>query len=67
LAPGAVIPDRRLSRLGEHAVNEIVSYQAVKRRQAPSDLVGAMRFLCSPDAAFMSGQVLTVDGGLTMH
>src|SRR5262249_22790045 len=67
LAPGAVIPEGRLSELGEHVVAEIVNYQAVKRPQSPGDLVGAMRFLCSTDAAFMSGQVLTVDGGLTMH
>ncbi len=67
LAPGAVIPDRRLSSAGTRAVDEIVNYQAVKRPQTPSDLVGAMRFLCSSDAAFVSGQVLTVDGGLTMH
>ncbi|HRC40171.1 MAG TPA: SDR family oxidoreductase [Tetrasphaera sp.] len=67
LAPGAVIPDRRLSLAGARAVDEIVNYQAVKRPQAASDLVGAMRFLCSPDADFISGQVLTVDGGLTMH
>ncbi len=67
LAPGAVIPDRRLSSAGARAVEEIVNYQAVKRPQASSDLVGAMRFLCSSDADFISGQVLTVDGGLTMH
>lgn len=67
LAPGAVIPDRRLTSAGARAVDEIVSYQAVKRPQTPADLVGAMRFLCSPDADFISGQVLTVDGGLTMH
>lgn len=67
LAPGAVIPDRRLSTAGARAVGEIVNYQAVKRPQTPADLVGAMRFLCSSDADFISGQVLTVDGGLTMH
>ena len=67
LAPGAVIPDRRLSAAGARAVDEIVNYQAVKRPQKPADLVGTMRFLCSADADFISGQVLTVDGGLTMH
>ncbi|GAA4993758.1 SDR family oxidoreductase [Actinopolymorpha pittospori] len=67
LAPGAVIPDRPLSQVGRNAVDEIVRYQAVKRPQGPTDLVGALRFLCSPESAFVSGQVLTVDGGLTMH
>ena len=31
------------------------------------DLVGAVAFLASDDAAFMSGQILAVDGGSVMH
>ncbi len=33
----------------------------------PEDLPGAVCFLASDDAAFMTGQVLSVSGGLTMH
>jgi len=66
LAPGAVIP-AGVGGAGATVVDEIVRYQAVKRPQSAADLVGAMRFLCSSDAAFITGQVLTVDGGLTMH
>jgi len=33
----------------------------------PDDLTGAIRFLASDDAAFITGQVLSVSGGLTMH
>lgn len=70
LAPGAVVPDlpdRPLTPAGQETVEEILHYQSVKRHQRPRDLVGAMLFLCSPDSEFISGQVLTVDGGLTMH
>jgi NAD(P)-dependent dehydrogenase (short-subunit alcohol dehydrogenase family) len=31
----------------------------------PEDVVGAVLFFCSPGAAFVTGQILTVDGGLT--
>lgn len=32
----------------------------------PEDLAGAVAFLASDDAAFMTGQTLSVSGGLTM-
>lgn len=33
----------------------------------PDDLPGAIAFLASDDAAFITGQVISVSGGLTMH
>jgi len=33
----------------------------------PDDLAGAIAFLSSDDASFITGQVLSVSGGLTMH
>ena len=33
----------------------------------PDDLAGAIVFLSSDDASFITGQVLSVSGGLTMH
>jgi len=39
--------------------------QAIKRTQEPADLVGAVSFFASDDAAFVTGQTLPVDGGLT--
>ena len=68
LAPGAVIPspdlldDAALAR-----VESIVSHQSVQWCQRASDVVGPLLFLASPDSDFMSGQILTVDGGLTNH
>jgi NAD(P)-dependent dehydrogenase (short-subunit alcohol dehydrogenase family) len=37
--------------------------QAIKRVEVPDDLVGAVSFLTSDDAAFITGQTLNVDGG----
>jgi len=37
--------------------------QAIKRTANPSDIVGALSFLASDDAAFITGQTLVVDGG----
>lgn len=33
----------------------------------PEDLPGAVLFFASDDAAFITGQVMSVSGGLTMH
>jgi 3-oxoacyl-[acyl-carrier protein] reductase len=36
------------------------------RLGVPSDVAGAVRFLCSDEASFITGEVLLVDGGLGM-
>jgi NAD(P)-dependent dehydrogenase (short-subunit alcohol dehydrogenase family) len=41
----------------------VAQMQAIKRVEVPEDLVGAVSFLTSDDAAFMTGQTLNVDGG----
>ena len=40
--------------------------RALQRDEEPQDLVGAVFFLASPDADFLSGQTLNVDGGKHM-
>jgi len=32
----------------------------------PEDVAGAVRFLCSDEASFITGEVVLVDGGLGM-
>jgi NAD(P)-dependent dehydrogenase (short-subunit alcohol dehydrogenase family) len=41
------------------------SMQSIKRSEEVSDLVGAISFLASDDAAFITGQTLYVNGGIT--
>jgi 3-oxoacyl-[acyl-carrier protein] reductase len=41
--------------------------RAIQRVQVPADLVGAVVFFASDDAAFITGQTLVVDGGAAMH
>ncbi len=40
--------------------------RAIQRDEKPEDLVGAVSFLASEDAAFMTGQTMVVDGGSAM-
>ncbi len=39
----------------------------MKRFGRPDDIPGVVAFLASDDAAFITGQVISVSGGLTMH
>ena len=43
----------------------MANMQSIKRSEKVSDLVGAVSFLASEDAAFITGQTLYVNGGLT--
>jgi NAD(P)-dependent dehydrogenase (short-subunit alcohol dehydrogenase family) len=62
--PGTVsrAPRAGLKSMDEE-FNAVAQMQAIKRGEVPDDLVGAMSFLTSDDAAFMTGQKLNVDGG----
>lgn len=40
--------------------------QCIKRRGQPNDIAGAVDFLASADAGFITGQCLTIDGGWYM-
>jgi NAD(P)-dependent dehydrogenase (short-subunit alcohol dehydrogenase family) len=44
-------------------VSRQLDRQCIKRRGQPGDVAAAVEFLCSPDAGFITGQCLTVDGG----
>jgi NAD(P)-dependent dehydrogenase (short-subunit alcohol dehydrogenase family) len=44
-----------------------IATRALPRDGWPADIVGAVVFLASDDAAFVSGQILAVDGGSVYH
>lgn len=47
----------------EEEFASVATMQAIKRVEVPEDLVGAVSFLTSDDAAFITGQTFNVDGG----
>ena len=47
----------------EEQKRTIWEQQAIKRLGEPRDVAGAVLFLTSDDAAFITGQALVVDGG----
>lgn len=47
--------------------NDYAERTILKRKQQPDDLDGAVAFLLSDDARFITGQTLAVDGGFSLH
>jgi len=53
----------RLGRDPEEWKEEIVRQIPVRRAGVPRDIANLIAFLCSDEASFISGQVITVAGG----
>lgn len=65
VAPGFIDTDMT-SELPEEFRESVTKTAPLGRLGTPADIAGVVLFLASDDAAYMTGQVLTVDGGLTI-
>ena len=64
VAPGVIetrMADPIIAERGEDYRREI----PLGRFGHPSEVASVIRFLCSPDASYITGQTITVDGGIT--
>jgi 3-oxoacyl-[acyl-carrier protein] reductase len=69
IAPGVI---RTARVVAQSAVSGIVNDDAAKsiplgRQGEPSDIADAVQYFVTPLSAYITGQVLAVDGGSTMH
>jgi 3-oxoacyl-[acyl-carrier protein] reductase len=64
IAPGVIetrMADSIIAERGEAYRQEI----PLRRFGKPSEVASVIRFLCSPDASYITGQTITIDGGIT--
>ena len=65
VAPGFIETDMT-SELTDAARESLQQQIALGRLGAPEDIAGVVGFLAGPDAAYVTGQVIVVDGGMVM-
>lgn len=71
IAPGHIVTERgeaMWAELGNDAGFGLFErHYPVRRTGVPDDIANAIAFLCSPDASFITGVVLPVDGGMSIQ
>jgi 3-oxoacyl-[acyl-carrier protein] reductase len=65
VAPG-FIETEMTAKLGEDAKGALMQQIALGRLGSGDDIAGAVQFLAGPDASYITGQVIVVDGGMVI-
>jgi 3-oxoacyl-[acyl-carrier protein] reductase len=65
ICPGFIQTDMT-SGLPDNLKTKLLEEIPLKRLGNPEDVANGVAFLCSPEASYITGQVLTIDGGLVM-
>jgi NAD(P)-dependent dehydrogenase (short-subunit alcohol dehydrogenase family) len=66
IAPGLTVTKAVKDSFPAEVLEAQIMRRCIKREQTPEDLVGTAFFLASPDADFITGQSIIVDGGAWM-
>jgi NAD(P)-dependent dehydrogenase (short-subunit alcohol dehydrogenase family) len=69
VAPGFTMSDGVLAQpeVIEKLRDVSVAARTIQRDQVPEDVAGAVVFLCTPAADFITGQTMVIDGGQYFH
>ena len=59
-----IVTTEMTAALGEEYMARMVEHVALRRLASPEEIARIVAFFCSDDAAYITGQVITIDGGL---
>ncbi len=67
VAPGAITTPGASTATNEETIKQTVAMIPLARMGQPEDIAGAVVFLASPQASYITGQTIVVDGGWTLR
>lgn len=67
VSPGLTVTDTVTRAVSPELLERRMQERPLKRHQFPADVAGAVLFLASEDAEFITGQTINVDGGVAFH
>jgi NAD(P)-dependent dehydrogenase (short-subunit alcohol dehydrogenase family) len=65
--PAMTLTDDLLADIDEASIEERTQSQMIEEGIEPHHIADAVRFLCTPDSALITGQVINVDGGRSYY
>ncbi|MBI2873826.1 MAG: 3-oxoacyl-ACP reductase FabG [Firmicutes bacterium] len=67
LSPGAVVTEVQRETVSEERWQFIIKSQALRRKGTTDDLAKVAVFLASPESDWITGQMINVDGGMSLY
>ena len=66
VAPGLIVNTNLVGGSNDEYLAEVVPRIPLRRAGQPTDVAGAVSYLCSPAAAYVTGTMLVIDGGMLL-
>jgi NAD(P)-dependent dehydrogenase (short-subunit alcohol dehydrogenase family) len=67
VAPGLIVTPASADNYAGPMGEMMLRHHLTPRLGGPADIAAMVVFLCSPEAAFVTGQIISVDGGGSAH
>jgi len=61
------VPTELTANVSEELRKYYLDLTPLRRFGTADEVAAAISFLCSPDAGYITGQTIAVDGGISMH
>lgn len=64
---GLTMTQKAKEIFGQERIEQVIQQQCIKKPLTPQKIAAAVAYLCSEDSDFLTGEIINIDGGRTMH